>query len=93
MEIPREFKGKIYIYWNVKHNFFFFTEREEKSDGEYLRLGSTDDLHITFDRDDVTAQAVEALDQQIEQTRSEMMHRIEVLKGRKASLLALEVQS
>lgn len=93
MNIPTEFKGKIYIYWCVKYDYWFFSERELVGDivADCILLGVTEDLHIQFP--DPRAAMVESLKASIEQERAESQRRIAIMQGRIQELLALEVQS
>ena len=89
MDIPTEFKGKVYFYWSPEYGWFsVFDEKLDLEDKVFL--GSSDEIHVRFNRDEAVLGAVDALDKKIENVRMEMLHKIEVLKGRKQALLSLE---
>lgn len=91
MKAPKEFKGKIYVYWNTKCDFFHFSDYPPEivcDTGERIALSS---VEVELEFPDSTAAQVAALEKQIEKQRAEMMHRIDILERKKSELLALEV--
>ncbi|MCK9506083.1 MAG: hypothetical protein M0Q95_18120 [Porticoccaceae bacterium] len=91
MNVPTEFKGKVYLYFNTKYSFIHFSESPDNPSHEYVRVGETEELHVIFS--DPRAAMVESLKASIEQERAESQRRIAIMQGRIQELLALEVQS
>lgn len=89
MNIPTEFKGKLYFYWWTKYEIFC-VHRNKIDDPEYVFLGESDELNIQFP--DPRPAMVESLKASIEQERAESQRRIAIMQGRIQELLALEVQ-
>lgn len=91
MNIPTEFRGKVYCYWNTKYDHLAVAQYDNLSD-EYVLLGqTTEELHIQFA--DPRAAMVESLEAHIEKERAESAHRIAILMDRKQQLLAIEVDA
>lgn len=88
MNIPSEFKGKVYFYWNTNHDFLSVSVHENIGTG-YILLGGSEEIHVKLS--DGRAAAVEALERQIKKEQAESEHRLNVLRGKIQNLLALEV--
>lgn len=90
MNIPSEFKGKIYFFWNTKFSFLTAINAEDMG-SEYIRLGESEELHVKLS--DGRASAVEALERQIKEEQAASEHRINVLRGKIQNLMALEAKA
>lgn len=88
MNIPSEFKGKIYFLWNTRFDFLAVsTVRDTGS--EYIFIGESEELDVKLS--DGRASAVEALERQIKEEMAASEHRLNVLRGKIQNLMALEV--
>lgn len=91
MGIPKGFKGEIHAYYNTEFDYIsFMAAGSLDGNKNFIYLGKVADVDVTFA--DHTAAIVDAFDKQIEAVRAEMLQRIEILKGKRAEFLALEVQ-
>lgn len=84
MNIPKEFKGKIYFYMHVNGYIVVHDSDGLTGHKDYALLGETEELHVKFS--DCRAALAESIDAKIEAIRAQ----IAVLQGQKASLLAIE---
>lgn len=91
MKIPKEFKGRIYFLLDAKYGYLTAHHDDVLNEHpDYIYLGCTDDLHITFDTGAATEKAVEAINKAIEKERAQSHARIQALTDQRNSLLALE---
>lgn len=92
MQIPTEFKGKVYFYWNTTGNGWLTTSHHpDLSDcGDYILLGSSDEIRIKFSADAATESAITQIEKAIEEERAASLHRINIMRGQIQSLRALE---
>jgi len=88
MNIPSEFKGKVYFHWNPNFDFLCLSVYEDRG-SDYILVGESEELHVKLS--DGRAAAVEALERQIKKEQAESEHRLNVLRGKIQNLLALEV--
>lgn len=91
MKMPKEFIGKIYIYWHVRHDFFFFDSNKRDSDEDYIFVGETEELSVALR--DPREEIISSLEKQITKERAESQRRIELLQGKIQQMLALECQA
>src|SRR5690606_40154596 len=89
MNIPTEFKGKVYFYWE-EYCGSLVCSRHPELGGKYIKVGESEDLYIQLS--DPRAAIVESLEAQITKERAESQRRIAIMQGRIQELLALEVQ-
>jgi hypothetical protein len=87
MNIPTEFKGKVYFYWHAKYGGISASTYAGLGGG-YTLVGETEDLLVKFA--DPRPAVVESLKASIEQERAESQRRIAIMQGRIQELLALE---
>jgi len=89
MNIPREFQGSIYAYYNIQYGYFMFSDKDNWGvDGDVLSLGKVADVDVQFP--DARQAVADSIDAKIESVRAELTNRIAILQGQKASLLAIE---
>lgn len=90
MNIPSEFNGKIYFWWNTKFEFFTTSDTKDMRT-EYILIGESEELHVKLS--DGRASAVEALERQIKEELAASEHRLNVLRGKIQNLMALEAKA
>ena len=94
MNIPTEFNGKIYFYWNTRFDFLITrpgADYAAADDDEYVFVGESQPIRVELL--DPRPGIVEALEKQITKERAESQRRIELLQGKIQQMLALECQA
>lgn len=94
MELPKEFKGTIYFYQNVRYGFMVVFIREHNDDPEYILLG-THDVDVSFDTDEESAvkQVVSNLKSEKKRIQADTQMKLNEIDDRINSLMAITYQS
>ena len=90
MQIPTEFKGRVYFHWNMKYGFISIADTEISDLSDYVFLGCSNELHVKFDANHNADAVIDKLEQAIEDEKAASLHRINLIRGQIQSLRALE---
>lgn len=88
------YKGKIGFYKNIEHDYLIIQPLYGKEpedlfgSSDYIYLEVSIDVDVEFK--DTRQQEVDAIDKQITQVMAEYENRLNILRGKKQELLALE---
>ncbi len=89
MDIPKEFKGKIYFYKNVAYGHLA-TSHMELSTDDYIYLGESQELHVKFnDQTEIKRRAVECMEEAKSKVLAAAHIKCEEIDGQIQSLLAI----
>lgn len=96
MNIPKEFKGKIYIFWVSRMDIFMFSSeslvKAYRDDPEFIEVGEVGPFELPVNHEAAMNSMVSAIDREIEKTRAESAAKVQSLIERRNSLLAIEHQ-
>lgn len=94
MELPKEFKGTIYFYWNTKYEFFHISAHDLSSDGEYLFMGEINDVSVDFSvtHEDAVKQIVAGLQKEKTNIQAKAQSELNKIDEKINSLLAITHQ-
>lgn len=90
MNIPSKFEGKIYFYWHAEYGFMHTSIRKFARMDEYIYLGESDDISVTFaPREEINAQAVASMEEMKARILAAAHVKCEEIDGQIQSLLAI----
>lgn len=94
MELPKEFKGTIYFYQNVKHDYLTCRNFEINDNPEYVLLGTLEaDVSFDVDREAATKQLVSNLQAEKKRIQADTQKQLNQIDEQINSLLAITHQS
>lgn len=94
MELPKEFKGTIYFYWNAEFDFIHISKHGNSSDPEYLLMGKIENVNVQFNKthDQAVMQMVDNLKQQKKNIQADTQSKLNEIDDKINSLLAITYQ-
>lgn len=93
MELPKEFKGTIYFYWNTKHEWFLVSDVDGVSRDEHIKVGELKvDIEFDINREAAVKQIVDGLQAEKKTIQAKAQSDINKLDEKINSLLAITHQ-
>lgn len=94
MELPKEFKGTVYFYWNTDFELFYISATKLNNNAEYLLMGELSDVNVgfTLNHDEAVKQVVESLQNEKKNIQAKAQSDINKLDEKINSLLAITHQ-
>ncbi len=94
MDLPKEFKGKIYFYGYKDFNMIAVSRHDMSDDADYIFLGDLDvDLKFSVTEEEAIKQVVKSLNAEKDKIKAQAQSDLNKLDEKINSLLAITHQS